>query len=96
MYVYALRLMGLMGMTPKKGEGEEAFAIRASRESHDIDSKELRAFTKTALSARFGNNAPTAEETALMREYVSVLSTKMYATKPKWKKFIIKYVMFFD
>lgn len=96
MYHYALRVLRLMGLSVKKGEGEEAFAVRASRESHDVGSREMRVFTKSALKARFGQTPPEPEETAAMRGFIKVISENMYAKKPRWKKWLIKYVLFFD
>ncbi len=96
LYVYALRIMKLMGVSKQMGEGDEAFAKRASRESHEIGSREMSEFTETVLCARFGKDAPTREKIDKMRVFVSALLNSLYGTVPKWKKLIIKYIFFYD
>ena len=95
MYFYSLRILWLIGIKRSRTEGEEKFAVRASG-LLGADGKSFKKFTKTALSARYGKKAPKKDQTAEMREYVAVLTQKMYSLMPKWKKLIIKYLLFFD
>ena len=96
MYFYSLRVMRLMGASKRKGEGEEAFASRAAKLPINAGSKALHEFTRAALSARFGKDPPSGETIRSMQAFIKKLTGNMYASKPRWKKLIIKYILFFD
>ena len=96
MYFHSLRVLRLMNIRKKKGEGDEEFGMRCAKLLQEITPPEMRKFTHTALSARFGNTPPTKEQTAQMRRLLKKLTREMYASKPRWKKLIIKYILFFD
>ena len=96
MYVYALWLLSFVNIKKNKGEGDEAFAKRSSGVVPTGEPKKFRGFVDTALSARFGRNAPEVEETAKMLDFVKQLSSAIYNAAPEWKKLIIKFIFFAD
>ena len=96
MYLYVLKLLRLMKIEPENGEGDEAFAARVPPLAPGINSAQMKDFSLNALSARFGRNPPPNDELKQMLDFVDTVSAEMYKSKPKWKKWIIKYIFFYD
>ena len=74
MYSYYLRLIKLKRVTQNSGEGDEEFASRVARNIAGVSANELKKFTKTALKARFGKEAPEEREAEQMQIFIKNIS----------------------
>lgn len=94
LYLYSLRLLAILSLTPKKNEGELEFARRAGLECELIDTDEFEIFTEQALSSKFSKDSPGRKDIEDMISFVEKLSDKIYGASNFGKRFAIKYIFF--
>ncbi len=94
MYLHSLWILKIAGVTPKKEEGDRQFAGRAVLQIDGIKTKDYQAFTDFALNARFGKDSPNEQDISQMNDFLKTLSESVYNSSNKWKKLLIKYVLF--
>ena len=94
MYLHSLWILKIAGVTPKKEEGDRQFAGRAVLQIDGIKTKDYQKFTDFALNARFGKDSPSEQDILQMNDFLKTLSEGVYNSSRKWKRLLMKYVLF--
>lgn len=93
-YLHSLWILKLAGVTPKEEEGDRQFADRAVLKFDGIKTKDFQELTGFALNARFGKNPPSGGDISQMINLMKILSDCVYNSSRKWKKIIMRYILF--
>lgn len=94
MYVFSLRILKTKGIIPGKTEGEYEFAVRVDSELPSNGEMSYSKFAETAMSAKFGKNPPGSDQITEMNNYIDYMSHYVIDSFSKYKKIVMKYVLF--
>ena len=94
MYIHSLWILKIAGVTPEKGEGDRKFGDRAVLQIDEVKTADYQNFTDSALNARFGKNSPSEQDILQMNDFLKTLSEGVYNSSKKWKKLLMRYILF--